>query len=68
MDIQIYVSHCLINVDDEDDDDDDDYDDDYDDDDTIFKENILNVMLSAYFHLWQKHDKLMKNMIEMLCG
>jgi len=49
MDIQIYVSHCLINVDDEDDD--DDYDDD---DDNIFKENILNVMLSAYFHLWQK--------------
>ena len=48
MDIQIYVSHCLINVDDEDD------DDDYDDDDNIFKENILNVMLSAYFHLWQK--------------
>ena len=58
MDIQIYVSHCLINVD----------DDDYDDDDNIFKENILNVMLSAYFHLWQKHDKLMKNTIEMLCG
>ena len=54
MDIQIYVSHCLISVDDEDDDDDDDYDDDYDDDDNIFKENILNVMLSAYFHLWQK--------------
>ena len=51
MDIQIYVSHCLINVDDEGD---DDYDDDYDDDDNIFKENILNVMLSAYFHLWQK--------------
>jgi hypothetical protein len=48
MDIQIYVSHCLINVDDEDD------DDAYDDDDNIFKENILNVMLSAYFHLWQK--------------
>ena len=62
MDIQIYVSHCLINVDDEDD------DDAYDDDDNIFKENILNVMLSAYFHLWQKHDKLMKNTIEMLCG
>jgi len=54
MDIQIYFSHCLINVDDEDDDDDDDYDDDYDDDDNIFKENILNVMLSAYFHLWRK--------------
>ena len=48
MDIQIYVSHCLINVDDEDD------DDAYDDDDNIFKENILNVMLSAYFHLWRK--------------
>ena len=62
MDIQIYVSHCLINVDDEDD------DDAYDDDDNIFKENILNVMISAYFHLWQKHDKLMKNTMEMLCG
>ena len=48
MDIQIYVSHCLINVDDEDD------DDAYDDDDNIFKENILNVKLSAYFHLWRK--------------
>ncbi len=26
-----------------------------DDDDNIFKENIQNVMLSAYFHLWRKN-------------